>query len=120
MATRLVSLKLLDWADLLEDGNFFFEVALCEKKIWPEPDRWHMTVNNFMMLLAWEKNVDRAARLFPSARLQIVRDLYFVRRLCKEQNTSVFYACCHRGEHRVDFVLETMWVLLFLCFTGAC
>jgi hypothetical protein len=76
-ATRLIANGLLTWADLLEDGNLFWEIAFCEKPIWPEPDRWHATICNFLLLLAWEKNFEgRTERLFPSARFQIVRDLY--------------------------------------------
>ena len=52
MATRLVALGLLEWTDLLEDGNLFWEIAFCEKAIWPEPDRWHATICNFLQLMA--------------------------------------------------------------------
>jgi hypothetical protein len=77
-ATRLIANGHLSWADLLEDGNLFWEIAFCEKTIWPEPDRWHATICNFLLMLAWERSVEgRTGRLFPSARFQIVRDLYF-------------------------------------------
>ena len=48
-----------------------------QRRIWPEPARWHATVCNFVRLLAWEKTMLGVGRLFPSARLQIVRELFF-------------------------------------------
>jgi hypothetical protein len=49
-ATRLIANGHLSWADLLEDGNLFWEIAFCEKTIWPEPDRWHATICNFLLM----------------------------------------------------------------------
>ena len=46
-----------------------------------EPDRWHATVCNFLHLMAYEKNIEGSDRLYPTARLQIIRDLYLVRPL---------------------------------------
>ena len=44
--------------------------------MWPEPERWHATVCNFLQLLAYEKNVLHSHRLFPTARLQVVAELF--------------------------------------------
>ena len=76
-ACLLVSHNLLSWSDILEDGNLVYEIGFTERSIWPEPERWHQTVCNFLKLMAWEKTVEGTARLFPTARLQIVRELYF-------------------------------------------
>ena len=73
-ASLLLSLNLLTWHDLLEDGNLFWEIALNDKDIWPEPERWYATLCNFLLLLAWEKNIEGVESLFPSARLQIVNE----------------------------------------------
>lgn len=43
---------------------------------WPEPDRWVTTVCNFLQLLAWEYTVLRPAKLHPTVRFDIVRDLF--------------------------------------------
>ena len=52
-------------------------LSRAQRRIWPEPARWHATVCNFVRLLAWEKTMLGVGRLFPSARLQIVRELFF-------------------------------------------
>jgi hypothetical protein len=75
--SKIIHMKLLGWKDLLEDGNLLWEICLTESPIWIEPDRWHQTVCNFLELLAYERNIEGTERLFPTARLQIVRDLYF-------------------------------------------
>ena len=76
-ACALVQLGLLAWGDLLEDGNLFWELGFTEAAHWPERDRWHATVCNLLRLMAWEKSVLGRWRLYPTARLQIVRDLFF-------------------------------------------
>lgn len=68
---------LLSWQDVLEDGNVFWEIAYTDTPDWPEPERWYQTVCNFFQLLAWERLMLNPARLYPTARLQIVRDLFF-------------------------------------------
>ena len=34
----------------------------------PEPERWYQMVNNFVLLMAWEKRIDGVEDLFPSVR----------------------------------------------------
>ena len=75
--SQLISNDMLEWTDVLEDGNLFWEIGYTDKPIWPEPERWQATVCNFLHLLAYEKSVEGRERLYPTARLQIVRDLYF-------------------------------------------
>ena len=105
---------------LAQDGNFFWEICFTERPEWIEPDRWHQTVCNFLLvrkghtaaaspmpapatllglpgyvpsgltishaltaccpcplqLMAWERKVDRHRPLYPTARLQMLRDLW--------------------------------------------
>ena len=44
---------------------------------WIEPDRWHQTVCNFLQLLAWEARMEGRELLYPTARLQLLRDIFF-------------------------------------------
>ena len=76
-------------------------VGLTERSHWPERERWHQTICNFLKIMgekvappsltcqsserprstlslsAWEKCIEAWPRLFPTARLQILRELHF-------------------------------------------
>ena len=40
------------YSTLHQDGNFFWEIGFTERPEWIEPDRWHQTVCNFMLVRA--------------------------------------------------------------------
>ncbi len=59
-----------------QDGNLFWEISFIDTPESPEPERWMRTLCNFLKFLAWESIVLNPKRLFPTARLLIVRDLF--------------------------------------------
>ena len=74
--TALIESGKLDWDDILEDGNLFWDISYTERPEWPEPDRWHQTIVNFLLQMAWERSIDLHQPLYPTARMQVLRDLF--------------------------------------------
>ena len=81
----------------MQDGNLFAEIGFCNTRTWPEPDRWEESIVNYVMMMAWERNAEGRTRLYPSARFQIMRDLYFVEWQERSQRLGELrsaLACC--------------------------
>lgn len=76
MIAKLLDKQLLRWEDLLEDGNLFWEIGFAEQPGQRDQERWHEIVINFLMVLAWDKSIEKVERLYPTRRLQLVRSVF--------------------------------------------
>ena len=74
---QLLRRGVLTWADILaDDHNVLWEICLTNTPEFIEPDRWNKTVCNFMLLLAYERTYTQTEKLYPTVRLQVLRDLF--------------------------------------------
>ena len=74
---QLLRRGVLTWADILaDDHNVLWEICLTDSPEFIEPDRWNKTVCNFMLLLAYERTYTQTEKLYPTVRLQVLRDLF--------------------------------------------
>ena len=74
---QLLRRGVLTWADILaDDHNVLWEICLTNTPEFIEPDRWNKTVCNFMLLLAYERTYTQTKKLYPTVRLQVLRDLF--------------------------------------------